>query len=59
SEMATREPEEPPGLFTLMGKLRDPEIRRGMGRALDTFAAVSTAPHRPYETTTTTPEEVR
>lgn len=59
SEMATREPEEPPGLFTLMGKLRDPEIRRGMGRALDTFAAVSTAPHRTNETTTTTPEEVR
>lgn len=58
SEMAQREPEEPPGLFALMGKLRDPEIRRGMGRALDTFAAVSTAPDRTNETHTTTPEEV-
>lgn len=58
SEMATRTPEGPPGLFALMGKLRDPEIRRGMGRALDTFAAVSTAPDQAKETTTTTPQEV-
>jgi uncharacterized protein YjgD (DUF1641 family) len=30
-----------PGLFALVGKVRDPEIRRGLGRALDTFKAVS------------------
>ena len=30
-----------PGLFALMGKVRDPEIRRGLGRALDTFKAVT------------------
>lgn len=35
--------EAPPGLFALAGKLRDPEIRRGMGRALDTLAAMSSA----------------
>ncbi len=35
--------EEPPGFLTLARKLRDPEVRRGMGRALDTLAAVSAA----------------
>ena len=30
-----------PGLFALAGKIRDPEIRRGLGRALDTFKAVA------------------
>ena len=38
---AVLEPEEPPSLFALAGKMRDPEIRRGMGRALNTFKAVS------------------
>ncbi len=35
------EPEEPPSLFHLARKLRDPEIRRGMGRALNTLSAVA------------------
>lgn len=35
------EPEKPPSLFRLLGQLRDPEIRRGMGRALNTLRAVS------------------
>jgi uncharacterized protein YjgD (DUF1641 family) len=43
ASVARTEPENPPGLFSLAGKLRDPEIRRGMGRALDTFKAVSSA----------------
>jgi uncharacterized protein YjgD (DUF1641 family) len=41
AELATVGTEKPPGLLALAGKLRDPEIRRGMGRALDTFKAVS------------------
>ena len=41
--LAANEDEKPPGLFALAGKLRDPEVRRGMGRALDTLAAVSGA----------------
>ncbi len=35
------EPEKPPSLFQLARKLRDPEIRRGMGRALNTLSAVA------------------
>jgi len=35
------EPEKPPSLFRLARRLRDPEIRRGMGRALDTLSAVA------------------
>lgn len=37
---------EPPSLVGLARKLRDPEVRRGMGRALDTLAAVSAADER-------------
>jgi uncharacterized protein YjgD (DUF1641 family) len=33
--------EEPPSLFALAGKIRDPEVRRGMARAIDTLKAVS------------------
>jgi uncharacterized protein YjgD (DUF1641 family) len=40
---ADLEPIEPPGLFALAGRFRDPEIRRGLARALNTFKAVSTA----------------
>jgi uncharacterized protein YjgD (DUF1641 family) len=40
---ADLEPTEPPGLFTLAGQMRDPEIRRGLARALNTFKAVSSA----------------
>jgi uncharacterized protein YjgD (DUF1641 family) len=35
------EAEEPPGLFQLVRRMRDPEIRRGLGRALNTLSAVS------------------
>ncbi|MDJ0953075.1 MAG: DUF1641 domain-containing protein [Acidimicrobiia bacterium] len=35
------EPEKPPSLFYLARRLRDPEIRRGMGRALNTLSAVA------------------
>jgi uncharacterized protein YjgD (DUF1641 family) len=34
---------EPPGFLALAGKIRDPEVRMGIGRALDTLKAVSAA----------------
>ena len=37
------EPAEPPSLFSIMRQLRDPEIRRGMARGLNTLRAVSEA----------------
>jgi len=40
---AELEPAEPPGLFKLAGQIRDPEVRRGLARALNTFKAVSAA----------------
>jgi uncharacterized protein YjgD (DUF1641 family) len=39
--VAELEPTEPPSLFALAGRMRDPEVRRGLGRALNTFKAVS------------------
>ncbi len=38
---AELEPAEPPGLFALAGQIRDPEVRRGLARALNTFKVVS------------------
>lgn len=38
---AELEPQEAPGLFALAGQMRDPEVRRGIARALNTFKAVS------------------
>jgi uncharacterized protein YjgD (DUF1641 family) len=38
---ADLEPADPPGLFALAGQMRDPEVRRGLARALNTFKAVS------------------
>ena len=35
------EPAEPPSLLALLGQLRDPDVRRGMGRALHTLRTVS------------------
>jgi uncharacterized protein YjgD (DUF1641 family) len=35
------EPEKPPSLLHLAKRLRDPEVRRGMNRALDTLGAVA------------------
>ena len=40
-QVAALEPEEAPSLFALAGRMRDPEVRRGLGRALNTFKAVS------------------
>jgi len=40
AKMAT-EPEKPPSLLHLAKRLRDPEVRRGMNRALDTLGAVA------------------
>lgn len=40
-QLMEQEPEKPPSLFQLARKLRDPEIRRGMGRALNTLSAVA------------------
>ena len=40
---AELEPAEPPGLFALAGQMRDPEVRRGLARALNTFKVVSAA----------------
>jgi uncharacterized protein YjgD (DUF1641 family) len=52
---------EPPGLLALAGKIRDPEVRMGIGRALDTLKAVSSrveeAPEDP-EDNQPTPMEV-
>jgi uncharacterized protein YjgD (DUF1641 family) len=41
ADTASDDDQKAPGLFALMGKVRDPEIRRGLGRALDTFRAVT------------------
>ena len=35
------EPVEPPSLRSLVRRLREPDVRRGLGRALDTLGAVS------------------
>ena len=40
-QIAELEPSEPPSLLSLAGQMRDPEVRRGMARALNTFKAVS------------------
>ena len=45
------EPEEPPSLFALVRRMRDPEIRKGLARALNTLGAVSdvdTGPPRKF-----------
>ena len=41
AQTAELEPEKPPSLISLVGKMRDPEIRMGLARALNTFKAVS------------------
>ena len=40
-EAVIAEPTEPPSLWALAKKLRDPDVRKGMARALNTLAAVS------------------
>lgn len=58
-EVMAAEPAEPPSLFGLVRRLRDPEVRRGLGRALDTLQAVTEADvpagGRSDETTDETP----
>lgn len=39
--LSQAEPEKAPSFFQLAKRLRDPEIRRGMGRALNTLSAVA------------------
>ncbi len=41
-EQLATEPEEPPSLWELLKLMRDPEVRRGLRRALSTLKAVST-----------------
>ena len=41
AEISHDAPAEPPSLFALAGKVRDPEVRLGIGRALDTLKAVA------------------
>jgi uncharacterized protein YjgD (DUF1641 family) len=36
-----REPAEPPGILALLKRMRDPNVRRGLARALDTLGSVS------------------
>ena len=49
---------DPPSLFALAGKVRDPEVRMGIGRALDTLKAVSSANGEDQEEKLPTPMEV-
>ncbi len=39
--MVEAEPEEPPGMWALLKQMRDPDVRRGISRALATLASVS------------------
>ena len=49
------EAEKPPGLLKLAMRLRDPEVRRGMNRALNTLGAVAEVdPNQPVSNTKTT-----
>jgi len=62
-ERMDAEPDQPPSTWSLIRRLTDPEVRRGLGRALTTLSAVSnveTGPPRKFvavreeDTTTTT-----
>lgn len=48
---------DPPSLWALARQLRDPDVRRGMARAIHTLrsVAVETGPHADGRTTTSTP----
>lgn len=58
AEIQSESAAEPPGLFALAGKIRDPEVRMGIGRALDTLKAVSSANAEEVEENQPTPMEV-
>jgi uncharacterized protein YjgD (DUF1641 family) len=52
-ERMEAEPDEPPSTWSLIRRLTDPEVRRGLGRALSTLSAVSnveTGPPRKFVT---------
>lgn len=56
------EPQDPPSLFQLVRKMRDPEIRRGLGRALNTLSAVSeveTGPPRRFVANTESTQDTQ
>jgi uncharacterized protein YjgD (DUF1641 family) len=55
----TDESAEPPSMWALARKLRDPDVRKGIARALNTLAAVSaeTGPETMQEITTTYQKE--
>jgi len=57
-EAVDREPDDPPSLWALARQLRDPDVRRGMARALRTLrsVAVETGPRAGGRTATPTPE---
>jgi uncharacterized protein YjgD (DUF1641 family) len=40
-EVIEHEPADPPSVFALVKKMRDPDVRRGINRALDTLGSVS------------------
>lgn len=53
-QQLAQEPADPPGMLALLRRMRDPEIRRGLGRALNTLSAVSevdTGPPRKFVVT--------
>ncbi len=50
------EGDPPPGFLALARQLRDPDVRRGMGRAINTLKAVSTPPADAASTTPTDPD---
>ena len=52
---AELEPADPPGLFALAGQMRDPEVRRGLARALNTFKVVSASETEAAATVKTKP----
>ena len=58
AEISSETMAEPPSLFALAGKVRDPEVRMGIGRALDTLKAVSRANDEEQEDNQPTPMEV-
>ena len=50
------EPDDPPSVWQLLRRMRKPEVRRGLGRALNTLSAVSSVdvgPPREFVATTT------
>jgi uncharacterized protein YjgD (DUF1641 family) len=51
-EVVKNEPSEPPSLWSLARQSRDPDVRRGMARALETLRAVSRETGPAFDTAT-------